>query len=219
MSRRRCAPTRRPARTRVAPGCCSRLTSSTWLCGASLATGGGGAAASVGAAACGLGCGERQQADAERGHQAHGRARLRPCRRIRRLRPPALMRVEVGRRRDQLPGKAQADHQHQRRQQEAQLLGLQPLACDRAELRADHAARPSAARPATTSTVWFCEACSTVVAAVRNTIWNSEVPDHDVGRHAQEIDHRRHHDEAAAHAHDGGQQADEQADAEAAGWR
>src|SRR5262245_50713721 len=38
--------------------------------------------------------------------------------------------------------------------------------------------------------------------------------DHDVGRHAQEVDHRRHHDEAAAHAEKGGEQADHRADHE-----
>ena len=43
--------------------------------------------------------------------------------------------------------------------------------------------------------------------------------DHDAGRHAQQIDHGRHHDEAAADAHDGCHEADEGADHEPAGWR
>ena len=38
--------------------------------------------------------------------------------------------------------------------------------------------------------------------------------DHDIGRHAQQIDHRRHHDEAAADAEKGGEQADHRADHE-----
>ena len=45
-------------------------------------------------------------------------------------------------------------------------------------------------------------------------IWNSEVPTHHRGRHAEQVDHRRHHDEAAADAHERRQHADDDAEAE-----
>ncbi len=40
------------------------------------------------------------------------------------------------------------------------------------------------------------------------------MPDDDIGRDAQEIDHRRHHDEAAADTHDRRQDADAEAKAD-----
>ncbi len=45
-------------------------------------------------------------------------------------------------------------------------------------------------------------------------IWKSEVADHHARRHAEQVDHRRREDEAAADAEHGGEDADEEADAE-----
>ncbi len=67
----------------------------------------------------------------------------------------------------------------------------------------------SSTSASTTSTVPFSTDCSTVTAAATKMIWNNEVPGTTRRRHAENVDHRRHHDEAAADAaHDRRQHAD-----------
>ena len=190
-----------------APGCCSRLMLGSPLRGrllgdrrwglAPLLLGGGLADAKR----------DQTRADAAPVQPAAGILRARSCIR----RSPPDERIEFGGRRDQLPGEAGADRQDEGRQQEAQLLAFQPLAGHRAELRADHAARHQDHRQHHIDIVVLRGMQHRGGRGQEHDL-EQRCADHDVGRHAQQIDHGRDHDEAAAHAHDGRQQADEQAE-------
>jgi hypothetical protein len=124
--------------------------------------------------------------------------------------PPAAQRIKLRRHDQQVEGQLAADRQHHDRQQDAQLLGLEVGAKPRADLRAHDAADQKQDRQ------------DHVHGEVRRGVHQrGETGDeddleqrrahHDLRRHAQEVDHRGHHDEAAAHAHDGGQDAHEEA--------
>ena len=122
--------------------------------------------------------------------------------------PCRAERVQLRGPRNELPGEPRADRQDEGREQEAQLLALQALAGNRAELRADDAAGHQDHRQHDIDIV--------VLGGMQHRGRRGQEddleqrgPDHDVGRHAQEVDHGRDHDEAAAHAHDGREQAHE----------
>ena len=117
-------------------------------------------------------------------------------------------RIEFRGPRNQLPGEAGADRQDEGRQQEAQLLALQALAGHRAELRADHPAGHQDHRQHDIDVVVLRGMQHRGGRGQEHDL-EQRCPDHDIGRHPQQIDHGRDHDEAAAHAHDGRKQAHE----------
>ena len=88
---------------------------------------------------------------------------------------PCLDGVDLLRRHRKVDGDAQGDAEHEQRQEDPQLLGLQPLAEPDAVLRADHAADHQR-QPSIRSTLWFCQDCITVVNAVTNMICMTLVP-------------------------------------------
>src|SRR5688572_19605043 len=124
---------------------------------------------------------------------------------------PDRDREEVERRRDQVVGDLARHRQHHGREQAAEILAAQELAGARPHLRAHDAADDE-------------EDGEDDVDRVRRRRQEQRRHrrhEHDLelrgaddgqGRHAEQVDHGRHHDKAAADAHDRGEDADDEAD-------
>ena len=95
---------------------------------------------------------------------------------------------------------AERDQQHDHREQQAQIFGLH-LAARTARRPARRSPSRAAAAPASTmSTALVVVAWTIVVAGGDEQDLEQRGADHDLRRHAEQIDHRRHQDEAAADA-------------------
>ena len=120
-------------------------------------------------------------------------------------------RVDLRRLAHQIPADAQADEQHERGQQEAQLLALEASAGRGPELRADDAADDQQHRQHDIDRLVLHGLQQRRHCRHEDDL-EQRGADDDAGRHAQQVDHGRHHDEAAADAHDRRHEADEGAD-------
>ena len=95
---------------------------------------------------------------------------------------------------------AERDEQDDDRQRQAQQVGLDPRASGARHIARRSRRRRAAGRRARCRPTRVVSAWTMVVAALTARIIDEAGADHDPRRHAEQIDHRRHQDEAAADA-------------------
>ncbi len=147
-----------------------------------------------------LGCQRRREGEEERGQPQHRPTRLR-ARRARRApstRSASSLRQTTRTR---------------TRQEDAQLLGAEPHREADPDLRPDDPAdeQDEGQHHVDGAALGRVHHCG---EAGDEEELEDRGADHDLGRHADQVDHRRHHDEAAADAHDRAEDADHRADHE-----
>ena len=119
--------------------------------------------------------------------------------------------VELLRLEHEIEGEADADREHQQAEQQAQMLAAGLLAGARAELRADDAADDEDQRQHRIDLV-IGRRMHDDGDRHGDEREDQRGADHDRGRHPHDVDQRRHHQEAAADAHEGRDELDDEAD-------
>ena len=114
---------------------------------------------------------------------------------------------------DEAERETHRNRQHEKGEKRAQLLATQFVPCLRAELSANHAADHQKKGKHHIDGLG-CRGVQNRRHGGHEDDLKKRGADNDVGRHLQEVDHRRNHDETAAHPHDRGKETDQRAEGE-----